>query len=133
MFGVYEAKPAPLSFLDGRAAERLVKRVGVEIADHVMAFPVTLRAQLQRIDNLPSWTSPCLPVGRTRAWLSLCCPQECLPRVHRLRRIWIIAMDVKHDPAMSSLEIPGGFMGTALPLWRFELRPNFDLKVRLHA
>ncbi|MEP9396677.1 hypothetical protein [Mesorhizobium sp. KR2-14] len=40
---------------------------------------------------------------------------------------------MKHDPDMFSLEIPEGYRGKALPLWQFELRPNFDLKVGLRA
>lgn len=45
----------------------------------------------------------------------------------------IIALDVKHDPDMFSLEIPEGYQGTALPLWQIELRPNFDFEAGLRT
>jgi len=45
----------------------------------------------------------------------------------------VIALDVKYDPDMFSLDIPEGYRGEALPLWQFKLRPNFHLSVGPHA
>jgi Holliday junction resolvase len=43
----------------------------------------------------------------------------------------VIALDTGHDPDMFTLQIPRDYRGEALPLWQWELRPNFDLTVGL--
>lgn len=41
----------------------------------------------------------------------------------------VIALDVKYDPQMFSVEIPKEYKGGSLPLWQFALQPNFDFRV----
>ena len=40
----------------------------------------------------------------------------------------VLALDVKHDPAVFALRIPDGFKEPSLPLWQFIFQPNYDMK-----
>ncbi|HDL6936382.1 TPA: hypothetical protein PXM13_000819 [Yersinia enterocolitica] len=41
----------------------------------------------------------------------------------------VVALDVKYDPESFSFKISRNYKGEALPLWRFEIQPNFDFKM----
>jgi Holliday junction resolvase len=42
----------------------------------------------------------------------------------------VVALDVKHDPQVFSVQIPKDYKGDALPLWQFAIEPNFDFQAQ---